>query len=68
MNDLSLRFAANAKAVMKKNGMTVADLVADDLPQSTIYRMLRGDSEPTLANALVMADALCVTLNRLIKA
>ena len=66
MNALAKLFAKNANAIMEKKGWAVGDLVSDDLPQSTAYRILRGNVEPTLRNAVAMADALDVNLDRLI--
>jgi transcriptional regulator with XRE-family HTH domain len=59
-------FAARLASLRSKAGLSVADLAAAaGLHRDTVYRLERGEREPSLAVAKMLAQALGCTLDDL---
>ena len=58
----------NIGALMKRNGVTAAD-VAERMgfsSRNAVYKWMKGESLPTLDNILILADLLDVTVEEIL--
>lgn len=59
--------ATNLRRALDDREMSVADLIEKTkVPHNTVYRMLRGDNQPSVAHLATICDALQVSMDKIV--
>lgn len=59
--------AANLRRLIDDRGWSVAKLIVKTgVPQNTMYRILRGDNEPSVSHLAAICDALGCSIDKVI--
>lgn len=66
-NDIRANIAANLRRMLADRQWSVLDLVEKSgVPQNTVYRIVRGENEPSITHMAAICDTLGCSIDRLI--